>query len=178
MEAHGSFNRNPDGGRVHIWRAIAGGLLGTLVFGLFAGELAPRLGLEKLNYPYLLGTLIAGGFGFTENTFWILVGWLLFALGGAGWALIYAFYIYHRLPVPGWFQGLLYGGAGVFLISSFLFFPMLSWIHPLVRAQQIPAPGIFGLGLDGKSIVLVNFLGHCLFGFILGIIYRRRFVFS
>ena len=177
MEAHGSFNRKRDGGQVHIWRAIAGGLLGTAALGVFAGELAPRLGLEKLDYPYLLGTLIAGASESTENQFLILLGWLVFGLGGISWALIYAFYIYNRLPVAGWFQGLMYGGAGLFLISSLLFFPALSWIHPLVRAQQIPAPGMFGLGLNGQSILVVNFLGQCLFGLILGIIYRRRFVF-
>ena len=178
MEFNARFKSKPDYGDRGIWRAMAGGLLGTLAFGLFARELAPRLGLEKLDYPYLLGTLIAEVPGFTESRVWILVGWLIFALGGVGWALVYAFYVYERIPVPGWFQGLMYGGAGLFLISSLLFFPALGWIRPLVRVKRLSAPGLFGLGLDGKLIALTNFLGHCLYGFILGIIYRRRFVFS
>ena len=92
-------------------------------------------------------------------------------------ALVYAFYVYGRIPGPGWLQRLIYGGVGIFLISSLVFFPLLNWIHPLVRANQMPAPGIFGLGLGGGLIVWANFLGHSVFGFILGVLYRRHLVF-
>ena len=178
---HNSAEPNPksrDYTYVHIWRAIGGGLLGTAALGVFVGELAPRLGLAKVDFPHLLGTLFSGVFGFRESTFWTLVGWLLFALGGTGWAMVYALYVYGRIPGPGWLQGLLFGGVAVFLVTSLVFFPVLSWIHPLMRADEIPAPGLFGCGLDGGQIVLANFLGHCLFGFTLGVLYQRRLVFS
>ena len=159
-----------------VSRAILAGLSAAAVLGLWLGWLAPRLGLGKLDSPHLLGTYLLGGFGFPEGKLVVLCGWLLFALGGIVWALIYASYICDRLLGPGWLQGLTYAGVGVFLVTSLLILPVIGLVHPLVRAGRMPAPGLLGLGLSGGRVVLANFLGHCLF--ILGILYRRRLVFS
>ena len=142
----------------NIPRAIWTGLLGAAIFILFVSKLSPRLGLGEVDYPYLVGSALPTGFGLAESARW-LAGWLVCLFAGLGWALIYAFYVHERLPGPGWFQGLLYAGVGGSLISSLVFFPILGWMHPSVRT------------------VLGNFLGHCLYGLTLGILYRRQLIF-
>jgi len=146
--------------------------------GAFLLGLAPHLGLGKLDYPHLLGSCIWGwvGFGFPADGLLILLGWVVFFLGGVIWALVYACYVYPRLPFPGWLQGLIYG-VGVFLVTSLILFPLLSEVHPLVRSGQMEAPGAFGIGLAGHGIVLANLFAHSLFGLFLGVVYQRRLVF-
>lgn len=158
-------------------RAIAAGLLGVVILGLFLGTLAPRLGLGRLDYPRLFGTYMLAAFGLPECRHVILVGWTVFALWGIGWALFYAFYFSDRLPFPRWLQGLIYAGGVVFLISSTVLFLGLSWTPPLISAGQTPVPGFLGSSLSAGRIIMANFLGHCLFGSMLGLVYRRRFVF-
>ena len=158
-------------------RALAAGVLGAVCLEAFLAGLAPWLGLPKLDCVRLLGTLFSTSFVFPASRPWLIPGWVYFLAGGIAWALIYASYFSDRLPGPGWLQGLAYGGLGVFLISSLVFFPLLGVIHPEVRAGRAPAPGLFGMGLFGGRGVLANFLGHCVFGLIVGVLYRRRLVF-
>jgi len=167
-------------GRSYVFtsRAVGAGIVGTVVLWLFLAGSAPLLGLGKLDYPRLLGTFLSGVLDLPTSKLWFLAGSLLFLVGGIAWALIYASYLCDRLLGPGWLQGLTYGGLGVFLVSSLLFFPLMSLAHPLVRSGQMPAPGFFGLGLSGSRVALANFLGHCLFGIVMGVIYRRRLVFT
>lgn len=150
--------------------AVVAGLLSSAAAGLFLVFLAPTLGLVKVDFPYLLGRL-----WYPEGKLTLVGGWGLFLLGGVFWAFIYASYLHDRLPGPGWLQGCIYG-VGLFLLTSLLVFPLMS-LHPLVREQKLLAPGFFGLGLSGWKAALSNFLGHCLYGLLLGRIYRRKLIF-
>ena len=165
-------------GEVWVCRAAGAGVLGAATLQLFLAGPAPLLGLKNVDYPALLGTFFSASFGQPQNEVWILAGWLLLLAGGIVWALIYAYRFCNRLPGPGWLQGLTYGGLGVFLVSSLLFFPLMGFLHPLARSGQIPSPGLFGVGLSGERVAVANFLGHCLFGIVVGAVYRRRLVFS
>lgn len=151
--------------------AVVAGLLAALAAGLFLGTLAPALGLVQIDYPRLLGQL-----GFPEGRLAIIYGWGVFLLGGVGAAWVYAYYLYDRLPGPGWLQGLLFGGIGLFLFSSLAILPLFD-LHPLAREGRLAAPGLFALRLTGWKALLANFLGHCLYGLLLGRIYRRKLIF-
>lgn len=152
--------------------AIVAGALSSVACGIFFVFLSPALGLRRVDYPYLLGQL-----EYPEGTLSVALGWLVFVFGGIAFALLYANYLHDRLPSPNWLQGLLFGGLGIFVVSSVVFFPLMGF-HPLVRSGKLPAPGFFGFGLSGWAAVLTNFLGHCLYGVTLGGIYRRKFMFS
>jgi len=160
-----------------VARAVAAGTLAALCLEAVAGGLAPVLGLPRLDYVQLIGTLAAAGFSMPASRPWLIPGLGFFIAGGIGWALTYAAHLHDRLLGPGWLQGLAFGGFGVFLMTSLVFFPALGVVHPEVRANHMPAPGLFGIGLSGSRVVLVNFVGHCVFGLIVGVLYRRRFVF-
>jgi hypothetical protein len=163
---------------VPIRRAVAAGIVATAAMEVFLVELAPRLGWGQVNYPRLLGTLLLANFEGPESVRCLLAGGLLFLAGGIGWSLIYAYSVYSHLVGPAWFQGLTYAGIGVFLFSTLVFFPLLSWIHPWVRAGLVAVPSLFGPGLPEGRLVVGNLLGHGLFGFIVGIVCRRQLVFS
>lgn len=152
--------------------AVVAGLLSSLAAGLFLVFLAPALGLSRFDYPYLLGQL-----EYPEGKLSIILGWLLFLLGGVLCAFCYAYYLHDRLPGPGWLQGLVFGGIAAFLVSSLVVFPLMG-LYPLVRERKLSAPGFFALGLSGWNAVFTNFLGHCLYGLLLGRIYRRKLIFS
>ncbi len=152
--------------------AVVAGLLSSLAAGLFLVFLAPALGLSKIDYPYLLGQV-----EYPEGKLSIFLGWLLFLLGGVLFALFYTSYMHDRLPGPGWLQGLIYGGIALFLFSSLIVFPLIG-LHPLARAEKLAAPGFCAFGLSGWSAVLTNLLGHCLYGILLGRMYRRKLIFS
>jgi hypothetical protein len=159
-------------------RAVGTSILGTVVLEAFLVGLAPHVGLGKLNYPDLLGAFFSASLGLPTSKLWLVAGWSIFFVGGIAWALIYASCVYDRLPGPGWLQGLTYSGLGVFLISSLVFFPLISLIHRIAHSGQAQVPGIFGLGFSGGRVVLANFLGHCIFGLVVGVLYRRRLVFG
>ena len=152
--------------------AVVAGFLSSLAAGLFLVFLAPALRLSKIDYPYLLGQLEV-----PEGKLSVMLGWLLFLLGGVLWALFYAHYLHNHLPGPGWLQGLTYGGIGIFLLSSVVVFPLMG-LHPWVEAGKLAAPGFFAFGLSGWKAVFTTFLGHCLYGILLGRIYRRHLIFS
>lgn len=158
-------------------RAIAGGVAGTAALTVFCVNLAPWIGLRRLDFPHLLATLPARFLGPLDGLPALVVGWLLLIGGGIAFTLVYAFYVYDRLPGPYWFQGLAYGGFGVFLVCSFGFFPLIGLVHPLVPAGEAAEPGGFGSALSVDRITLANFIGHCMFGIIVGLLYRRRLVF-
>lgn len=156
----------------HTPLAIISGLVGSLAAGLFLVLLSPTLGLAKIDYPYLLGQL-----WYPEGKLSFVAGWVLFLLGGILCSLFYAYYLHDRLPGPGWLQGLIYGGIDLFLLSSVIVFPLMG-LHPLVQEGKVLAPGFFAFHLSGWRAVLTNFLGHCLYGLLLGRIYKRKLMFS
>jgi hypothetical protein len=154
-------------------RAVGGGLFGAVILGLFLRSLAAPLGLEKLDYPKLVGTYLLALFRLQNGLAADIVGWVLFAVWGVVCGLVYALYVSDRLAGPGWLQGLIYSGAGLFAISC-LFLPLIGYAYSLLNAVPIrpDAPDVFA-----GQLVLANFLGHCLFGLMLGLVYRRRLVF-
>lgn len=45
---------------------------------------------------------------------------------------------------------------------------MLSYANPRIRKGVIQNPGFFGLKLNGIKTMLTNYMGHIIFGFIIG----------
>lgn len=158
-------------------RAIAGGVAGTVALAVFCVNLAPRIGLGQFDFPYVLAALPARFLGPLDGVPALVIGWLLLIAGGIALALVYASYVYDRLPGPYWLQGLAYGGFGVFLVCSFGFLPLIGLVHRLVPAGQAVEPKVFGSALLVAGIALTNFIGHCMFGIVVGLLYRRRLVF-
>ena len=162
----------PAAPRPYTALAVVSGSLSSLCAGLFFVFLAPWLGLTRIDYPLLLGQV-----EYPEGKISLALGWVLFLLGGTLCALFYASHLHDHLPGPGWLQGLVFGGLGVFLVSSLVIFPLLG-LHPLAKEGKLLAPGFFAGRLSGWMAVLTSFLGHCLYGVLLGWMYRRKLVFS
>ena len=100
-------------------------------------------------------------------------GWVRLPAGGIAWASVYAYYFPGRLPGRGRLRGAAYGGIGAFLISSLLFFRARGANHPEIRVGHAPASGLWGRGLSGGRGALADLAGDCVWGFIVGVLYRR-----
>lgn len=89
-----------------------------------------------------------------------VAGGVIFAAMAFVWALLYARTL-HRLPGEGVARGIVYG-AGVWLLSTVLLWPLLAVLHPLAAT-----PGLFALGLAGVKGSVASLLAHALYGAVL-----------
>lgn len=125
-------------------------------------QIAPKVKLAKVDYSTLNGTIFL-----PPGKKARVVGGIMFFSGAVAWVTVFRVF---KTLIPGQpvFQGYLYGNI-VFLFSSAVAMPMLGYINPRIRKGVIQPPGFFGVKLNGIRTVVTNYIGHIIFGFIIGI---------
>lgn len=147
------------------------GFLATLVLTIVC-EGMEGLGLTRMNFPYLLGTIFTADRDRAKfYGFWVHLGMGLLV------SLIYVF-IFQSLGAGGWWRGALIGICdGLFVLVSVTSF--LPGLHPRMAGEQhgpeahnmLEPPGFLALHY-GVQTPLSILLSHAVFGAILGAFYR------
>ena len=127
-------------------RAVAGGLVGTLVMTAIGLWVAPMMGIPRMNPADMLAGAMGGS---------TLLGWGGHLMIGTILALIYAV-VAPRLPGPPPVRGALYGLAP-WILAMLVVTPMMGM--PVFGGAAAPAMG--------------SLIGHLVYGAILGAIYGQ-----
>lgn len=153
-------------------------ILDILLWGLVATvamtvvlQASHGLGLSRLSLPLLAGSFVTG-----DRHRATIVGFMLYTLGGWGFALLYVL-IFASLERSGWWLGGLLGLLhGLFLLVVVL--PLLPHVHPRMASEYDPPsarrrlepPGFMGLNY-GYRTPLTTLLAQGIYGVILGACY-------
>ena len=146
------------------------GLVGTAVMTSVL-EIAHWTGLSRLSLPFLFGTFVV-----SSRRKAIVLGYILYLLGGWLFAFFYAL-LFASLGRSEWWVGILLGAVhGLFLVAVFL--PTLPYIHPRLATEhdgpddvrRIEPPGPLGLNY-GRNTPLTTVLAQITFGLILALGY-------
>jgi hypothetical protein len=147
------------------------GFVATLALSILL-EGSQGLGLTRMNFPYLLGTLFtpdrdrARTYGFV---FHLLNGWLF--------SLLYVL-IFESLGKANWWVGALIGLAHA-LLMLVVIMSLMPGLHPRIASEQhgptakrmLEPPGFMGMNYGIRTPVSVV-LSHLAFGMILGSFYH------
>ena len=148
-------------GDVVLWGFIATMLMTTVLLG------SQGLGFSRLSLPFLLGSAFT-----TRLRLAYLYGYVLYAVGGWGFAFVYAS-LFASLRHQSWWLGALFGFVqGIFLLTALLHVP---YVHPHMTSEYdhprstraIEPPGFLGLHY-GRQTPLITLAGHLVFGTVLG----------
>jgi hypothetical protein len=125
-----------------ISRAIAGGLLGTLVMTMVGVYVAPMMGIPSMNPANMLAGPMGGS---------VVLGWMGHLMIGVVLAIIYATVAVTHMPGPAAVRGALFSLA------------------PWLMAQIVVMP-MMGMGLFSGSMLLAggSLIGHLVYGAIIG----------
>lgn len=126
----------------NIPRAVAGGVLGTLVMTMVGVYVAPMMGIPPMNPANMLAGQMGGS---------AALGWAGHLMIGIVLSLIYVTVALSRLPGPAVVRGALFSLA------------------PWLTAQIVVMP-MMGMGLFSGSMVLAggSLIGHVVYGLVLG----------
>ena len=131
----------------NIWKAIAGGFIGTVLFTLMMRFVAPMMGV-RMDIVGKLGEMthtgMAGGL------------FMHFLNGAVIFPLIYVYLLYRWLPGAPWQKGLLWG--------------VILWLGVETVMMPMMGGGIFSAGMGGMKAVMAALLGHLVYGVFLGAI--------
>lgn len=132
------------------------------------------LGLTRMNFPYMLGTIIT-----PDRDRARLYGYLAHLLVGWGGSLVYVL-IFQSLGAAGWWRGMV---IGVFhaLFVLIVIMALLPGLHPRMASEQhgpeahnvLEPPGFLALHYGRRTPVSI-ILSHAIFGAILGSFYHLK----
>jgi len=130
-----------------IWKAIAGGFIGTVILTLMMHIVAPMMGVRMD---------IVGKLGEMTNT-GMAGGLLMDFLNGTGiFPLIYVHLLYRWLPGAPWQKGLLWG--------------VILWLGLEIVMMPMMGGGMFGTEMGGMKPVMTALIGHLTYGALFGAI--------
>ncbi|MCI0552205.1 MAG: hypothetical protein L0287_14735 [Anaerolineae bacterium] len=138
---------------MNVFGAIVAGLVGTAVFTMVM-ILAPGMGMPKMDIVGMLGTM----FG-KENR---ALGWMMHAMMGIIFGLIYAFLWSRGILSPTLVGGLIFG-AGHWLIVGMIM-GMIPMMHIGIRRGEVKAPGLWMTNNGGTMAFVGGLIGHLVFG--------------
>ena len=131
----------------NIWKTIAAGFIGTVMFTLMMRFVAPMMGV-RMDIVAKLGEMthtgMAGGL------------FMHFLNGTVIFPLIYVYLLYRLLPGAPWQKGLLWG--------------VILWLGVEIVMMPIMGSGIFSMETGGVKAVTAALMGHLVYGAILGAI--------
>jgi len=145
-----------------LWGLIATVAMTTVLQG------SQGLGLSRLSLPFLAGTFVTG-----DRRLAMVLGFVLYTIGGWLFALLY-FLFFASIGAATWWVGAAAGLLhGLFLLTCML--PLLPYIHPRMASEydgptairQLEPPGFMGLNY-GRRTPLTTLLGQTVYGAILG----------
>ena len=134
--------------RTTIARALAAGLLGTLVMTAVGLYVAPLMGMPPMNPADMLASQMGG---------MVALGWAGHLMIGMVLAVVYARVVVGRLPGPGVLQGSLFSLAP-WLMAQLLVMPMMGM--PVFSGSALLAAG--------------SLVGHLVYGAVLGAVVGSR----
>ena len=146
---------------VLVWSLVATALMTIIMQG------SQSLGLSRLSLPFLFGSFVT-----MDRDRAVLLGFLLYTLGGSVFALLYCL-VFASLGFATWWLGALLGAAhGLFLLVGLGAAPHL---HPRIASEHDPPaneprlepPGFLGLNY-GRRTPLTTLLGQSVYGGVLG----------
>lgn len=153
-------------GHLLLW-----GLLATLVMTT-ALQTSQGLGLSRLSFSFLVGTLFTG-----RRTYANVVGFILYALGGWAFAVVYvAFFL--SIGLGNWWVGALFGIAhGIVILVVML--PLIPYVHPRMASeydgpsqlQRLEPPGFIGLNYGYRTPLSV-LVSQAAYGAVLGLCFE------
>jgi hypothetical protein len=153
---------------IRTGRAVAAGLLGTLLMTAVQYVLPLTMGHPMLDMPRLIGTPVVPG----SSGIAYLTGWGIHLVMGVFLALLYAGLMHSARRQSHAHNGFWYA-VTVWAISMFVL-PVLIAMSPAAQSGQLSNPGFFLLGLGGFWAPLASLLGHALYGIFLGGMYKHR----
>jgi hypothetical protein len=131
-----------------IWKAIAGGFIGTVMFTLMMRFVAPMMGV-RMDIVAKLGEMTHTG----------MPGGLFmhFLNGTVIFPLVYVYLLYRFLPGAPWQKGLLWG--------------VILWLGVEIVMMPMMGGGIFGTQMGGgMKAVMAALVGHLVYGAVFGAI--------
>ncbi len=127
------------------WRAVLGGVVGTMVMTLMMYFVAPMMLGRPMDIAAMLGGTV-GSWG---------VGMLMhFVNGSIIFPLVYAYLLYRILPGEPWLKGTIWGLI-LWLLSQILVMPMMG-------------AGLFSARAGGLMAVMASLIAHAIYGAVLG----------
>ena len=140
---------------MNVVGAIVAGLIGTIAMSV-ALAVAPQMGLPKMDFPGMLAVLVGAPRARA-------VGFLLHALIGALWALVYAALWSAGILSPSVTAGALFGIAHWLIAGALL--GLLSYVRP-------GGPGIYLRNLGGSVAFSGGLMAHIVYGLTVGLVYE------
>ena len=144
------MNASDKGGSVKpsVGRAIAGGLVGTILLTLMMRFVAPMMTGQKMDVAGKLGDMTGMG---------PIAGMIMhFLVGSVIFGLIYAFVLFRFLPGAPWQKGLLSG--------------VIFWLGLEILMMPMMGGGFFSSQMGGMKIVVAALIAHLVYGAALGLI--------
>ncbi|MGC2744430.1 MAG: hypothetical protein WA672_14745 [Candidatus Angelobacter sp.] len=147
------------------------GFLATIVLTSI-GMGAQGLGLTRINFPYMLGTIFT-----PDRDRAKLYGFLVHVAAGWIFSVIYVF-IFQALGAASWWRGALIGALhGLFVLIVVM--SLLPGLHPRMASERqgpsarnlLEPPGFLALHYGVQTPLAIMF-AHTVFGMILGAFYR------
>jgi hypothetical protein len=149
----------------NIGSAIKVGFIATLVMEIFL-RITNLIFNHGVNFAWLNGTSL----GLDPQAFsTIVVGYLIFLFGGVTFAYLYQRFVPKKNSLTGIIYAIVFA---MVIVAGLIVMPVTGMIHPLVKEGMIPNPGFFALGF-GMKAALFTFLGHVVYGWILGLMSRN-----
>lgn len=131
-----------------VGRAIAGGLVGTILLTLMMRFVAPMMTGQKMDVAGKLGDMTGMG---------PIAGMIMhFLVGSVIFGLIYAFVLFRFLPGAPWQKGLLSG--------------VIFWLGLETLMMPMMGGGLFSSQMGGMKIVVAALIAHLVYGAALGLI--------
>lgn len=131
-----------------VGRAIAGGLVGTILLTLMMRFVAPMMTGQKMDVAGKLGDMTGMG---------PIAGMIMhFLVGSVIFGLIYAFVLFRFLPGAPWQKGLLSG--------------VIFWLGLEILMMPMMGGGFFSSQMGGMKIVVAALIAHLVYGAALGLI--------
>lgn len=131
-----------------VGRAIAGGLVGTILLTLMMRFVAPMMTGQKMDVAGTLGDMTGMG---------PIAGMIMhFLVGSVIFGLIYAFVLFRFLPGAPWQKGLLSG--------------VIFWLGLEILMMPMMGGGFFSSQMGGMKIVVAALIAHLVYGAALGLI--------
>jgi len=130
----------------NVVKAIAGGLVGTILLTLMMRFVAPMMTGQRMDVAGKLGEMTRMG---------PIAGMIMhFFVGSVVFALIYAFVLFRFLPGTPWQRGLLSG--------------VLFWLGLEIFMMPMIGGGFFSSQTGGLKIVVAALIAHLVYGATLG----------
>lgn len=145
---------------MNIFGAIIAGLVATAAFTMVM-VMAPRMGMPRMDIVAMLGTM----FGRESRA----LGWMMHAMMGIVFGLVYAFLWAQGIGAATWLWGLVFGAAHWLIVGMIM--GMIPMMHVGIKSGAVQAPGVWMRNNGGMMAFGGGLFGHFVFGLVTALTY-------